>query len=119
MNAWSRRGTELGLLGTTAIVAAFLLMVGVGLRIALCAGSSFETLLATGLTAILGFQALIIIMGGVIRLVPMTGTLPFASYGGASLVRNDMLLALLLRASGDTAPAVVGADDSTTFGVVP
>jgi peptidoglycan glycosyltransferase len=113
-------GEELGLLGTAAIVAAFLLIVGVGLRIALRAGSPFETLLATGLTTIIGFQAFII-MGGVTRLVPLTGvTLPFVSYGGSSLVSNYVLLALLLRISaGDHQRAPEGADDATTFGIAP
>ncbi len=94
-------GEELGLLGTAAIVAAFLLMVGVGLRIALQARSDFEKLLATGLTVILAIQTFII-LGGVTRLVPLTGiTLPFVSYGGSSLLANYILLALLLRISAD------------------
>jgi peptidoglycan glycosyltransferase len=92
-------GEELGLLGTVAIVAAFLLMVGAGLRIALRAERPFEQLLATGLTVIIGVQSFIII-GGVVRLIPLTGvTLPFVSYGGSSLVANYILLALLLRIS--------------------
>jgi cell division protein FtsW (lipid II flippase) len=96
-------GEELGLLGTCAIVVAFLLMVGTGLRIALRAESPFEKLLATGLTTIIGVQAFIII-GGVTRLVPLTGiTLPFVSYGGSSLLANYVLLALLLRVSDSEA----------------
>lgn len=92
-------GEELGLLGTTAVLLAFILMIGSGLRIALRATRPFDKLLATGLTAILGFQAFIII-GGVIRLVPLTGiTLPFVSYGGSSLIANYALLALLMRIS--------------------
>lgn len=92
-------GEELGLPATTAILIAFILMVGSGLRIALQARNPFDKLLATGLTAIMGFQAFIII-GGVIRLVPLTGiTLPFVSYGGSSLVANYVLLALLMRIS--------------------
>ncbi len=95
-------GEELGLLGTVAIVAAFLLMVGVGLRIAIQARSDFEKLLATGLTVTLGVQTFII-LGGVTRLVPLTGiTLPFVSYGGSSLLANYILLALLLRISSDS-----------------
>jgi peptidoglycan glycosyltransferase len=95
-------GEELGLLGTAAVVVAFLLMVGAGLRIALRAEQPFEKLLAAGLTTILGVQTFIII-GGVTRLVPLTGiTLPFVSYGGSSLIANYVLLALLLRVSDDT-----------------
>ena len=113
-------GEELGLLGSAAVVIAFVLMIGAGLRIALRADSPFETLLATGLTTILGVQAFII-MGGVIRLVPLTGiTLPFVSYGGSSLVANYILLAVLLRISGGSGlPAPPGAEDETTFGLVP
>jgi len=92
-------GEELGLLGSTAVVVAFLLIVGSGLRIALRATNDFDKLLAAGLTAIIGLQSFIII-GGVIRLVPLTGiTLPFVSYGGSSLVANYVLLALLMRIS--------------------
>jgi peptidoglycan glycosyltransferase len=95
-------GEELGLLGCVAILAAFALLVGAGLRTALRADRHFDKLLATGLTTILGVQAFIII-GGVIRVVPLTGvTLPFVSYGGSSLVANYVLLALLLRVSDAT-----------------
>jgi cell division protein FtsW (lipid II flippase) len=98
-------GEELGLLGTTAILIGFILMIGSGLRIALRAERTFEKLLATGLTTILGVQAFVII-GGVVRLVPLTGvTLPFVSYGGSSLVANYVLLAILLRISHDSAAA--------------
>ena len=94
-------GEELGLVGSTAIVVAFLLMVGVGLRIAIDARNDFDKLLACGLTVILGMQTFII-LGGVTRLVPLTGiTLPFVSYGGSSLLANYVLLALLLRISSD------------------
>jgi peptidoglycan glycosyltransferase len=95
-------GEELGLIGTVALVTAFLIIVGVGLRIALRAEQPFEKLLAAGLTMILAVQTFIII-GGVTRIVPLTGiTLPFVSYGGSSLIANYVLLALLLRISNDT-----------------
>ena len=96
-------GEELGLIGTTAVVMAYLLMIGAGLRIAVRAERPFEKLLAAGLTSIVGVQAFIII-GGVTRLVPLTGvTLPFVSYGGSSLVANYVLLAVLMRISDTTA----------------
>ena len=95
-------GEETGLIGTVAVVTAYVLMVAVGLRIALRADQPFEKMLATGLTLILGVQTFII-LGGVTQLVPLTGiTLPFVSYGGSSLVANYVLLALLLRISNDT-----------------
>ena len=95
-------GEELGLLGATAVLLAFVLIVGAGLRIALRTEVPFERLLATGLTVLIGVQSFIII-AGVIRVLPLTGiTLPFVSYGGSSLIANYVLLALLLRISDDT-----------------
>ncbi len=94
-------GEEMGLLGSTMVVVAFLLLVGAGLRIAQSARSEFAKLTATGLTIIIGFQAFFII-GGVIRLLPLTGiTLPFVSYGGSALVANYVLIALLMRISDE------------------
>jgi peptidoglycan glycosyltransferase len=95
-------GEELGLVGATGILVAYLLMIGAGLRIALRTPVPFERLLATGLTTLLGVQSFLII-AGVIRVLPLTGvTLPFVSYGGSSLIANYVLLALLLRISDDT-----------------
>ena len=96
-------GEELGLIGGTAIIITYVLMIGIGLRIAIATDDPFEKLLATGLTTLLGLQAFLI-MGGVTRLLPLTGvTLPFVSYGGSSLLGNYILLALLIRISHDTA----------------
>lgn len=90
---------EMGLIGATAVLMAYLLLIGAGLRIALRTDRTFEKLLAVGLTTIVGIQAFIII-GGVIKVVPLTGiTLPFVSYGGSSLLSNYILLAILLRLS--------------------
>ena len=94
------------------MLCAFLLLAGSGLRVARRAGDAFSSLLAVGLTALIAFQAFIII-AGVIRLLPLTGvTLPFVSYGGSSLVANYVLLALLVRISDQAdrrAPAPVVA----------
>lgn len=101
---FSTIGEELGLFGATAILLTYLLMIGAGLRAAVRADRTFAKLLATGLTALLGVQAFIII-AGVIRLLPLTGvTLPFVSYGGSSLLSNYVLLALLMRMSDEETP---------------
>ena len=95
-------GEELGLLGTTALLLCYFLIVGRGFRIATRSTDESGSLLATGLTVIFGLQVFVII-GGVTRLIPLTGlTLPFVSYGGSSLVANYALIALLLRVSSDT-----------------
>jgi peptidoglycan glycosyltransferase len=96
-------GEELGLIGTTAVLLLYMLVVGVGFRIALRADQPFLKLLAAGLTTILGVQTFII-LGGVTRLIPLTGiTMPFVSYGGSSLLANFVILALLLRISDEVA----------------
>jgi peptidoglycan glycosyltransferase len=98
---FSAIGEELGLLGVTAVLLVFILMIGSGLRIAVQAESAFDKLLAAGLTGLLGIQTFIIV-AGVTRLLPLTGvTLPFVSYGGSSLVANYVLLGLLLRISDE------------------
>ncbi len=96
-------GEELGLLGTVAVVIAFMLLVGSAYRIAVQAQRPFSKLFAAGLATILGVQTFVII-GGVTRVIPLTGvTLPFVSYGGSSLVANFVILALLLRISHENA----------------
>ncbi len=92
-------GEELGLAGSSAVLMAFLILVGSGLRIAIRTSRIFDKLFALGLTTLIGVQAFVII-GGVLRVVPLTGiTLPFVSYGGSSLVANYVLLALLVKLS--------------------
>lgn len=92
-------GEELGLIGATAMLIVFALIVVRGLRIAMDAPDDNGTLLAIGLSAAIGLQVFVIV-GGVTRIVPFTGiTLPFVSYGGSSLVSNYVLIALLLRIS--------------------
>ena len=96
-------GEELGLVGTTAVLVVYVLFVGVGFRVALRAEQPFLKLLAAGLTTMLGIQTFII-LGGVSRLIPLTGiTMPFVSYGGSSLLANFVILALLLRISDEVA----------------
>jgi peptidoglycan glycosyltransferase len=98
-------GEELGLVGTLGVLSAFLLLVGSAYRIAVDAVRPFSKLFAAGIATIFGFQTFLII-GGVTRVIPLTGiTLPFVSYGGSSLVANFALLALLLRISDDSARA--------------
>ena len=109
---------EMGLLGATAILVAFLLLIGAGLRIALRASNGFDKLLAVGLTTLLGFQAFIII-AGVTRLLPLTGvTLPFVSYGGSSLLANYVLLALLLRISDNSTPKGAAVEVTEAVGAL-
>jgi len=92
-------GEEMGLLGATAVLIAYLLLIGAGLKIALGTEHPFEKLLAVGLTTIIGIQGFII-MAGVVKLLPLTGvTLPLMSYGGSSLLSTYILIALLIRLS--------------------
>jgi cell division protein FtsW (lipid II flippase) len=87
---------EVGLFGACGLVLVYLLIAARGFKIALLAGDGFSKLLATGLTAVFAIQAFVII-GGVTRVIPLTGvTLPFVSYGGSSILANFVLLALLL-----------------------
>src|SRR5207249_2606846 len=89
-----------------ALLMMYFVLVARGLKIALTRDDGFSKLLAVGLTSTIALQAFIIV-GGVTRVIPLTGiTLPFVSYGGSSLVANFVLLAVLVRVSS-TPPARV------------
>jgi cell division protein FtsW (lipid II flippase) len=93
---FSAVASELGYIGGVGLLLGFLLLIQRGFVIAAEANDGFSKLLAGGLTAAVGLQAILII-GGVTRLIPLTGvTLPFMSYGGSSVVTNFVLIALLL-----------------------
>jgi cell division protein FtsW (lipid II flippase) len=96
---YSALAQELGLIGIAAFLLVYMLFAARGFRIALLAQDGFSKLLAVGLTFAFTLQAFIII-GGIVRLIPLTGiTLPFVSYGGSSIVANFVLLAGLLLVS--------------------
>jgi cell division protein FtsW (lipid II flippase) len=87
---------EVGLFGAAGVLGAYLLFAYRGFKTATVANDGFSKLLAVGLTAVFALQVFVIV-GGVTRVIPLTGvTLPFVSYGGSSIVANMVLLALLL-----------------------
>lgn len=93
---FSAIASELGLLGATAVLLAFLVYVYRGIKISLLATDDASKLLAFGLTAMFALQTLVIV-GGVTKAIPLTGiTLPFISYGGSSVVGSFILTGLLL-----------------------
>lgn len=93
---------EYGLLGVTSLIAVITIFVMRGLRIAVQhQNRPFYALLAIGLTMLIGIQSLMI-MGGVLKLLPLTGvTLPFMSYGGSSLLASYVMTGILLRLSAE------------------
>jgi cell division protein FtsW (lipid II flippase) len=96
---YSALAQELGLIGAAALLLVYMIFVLRGMRIALLAEDGFSKLVAAGLTFGFALQTFIIV-GGILRLIPLTGiTLPFVSYGGSSVVANFLLLAGLLLVS--------------------
>ncbi len=96
---YSALAQELGLVGASALLLVFMVFVARGMKIALQADDGFSKLLAAGLTFGFAFQTFIIV-GGVLRVIPLTGiTLPFVSYGGSSIVANFVALAGLMLVS--------------------
>jgi cell division protein FtsW (lipid II flippase) len=94
-------GEELGLAGTLGVLGLYVVLVHRGLRVAMMTADSFASLLAAGLTSVVGIQALVI-LGGTLKLIPLTGvTLPLLSYGGSSVLANFVVLGLLLAVSGE------------------
>ncbi|HEX4691719.1 MAG TPA: FtsW/RodA/SpoVE family cell cycle protein [Solirubrobacteraceae bacterium] len=87
---------ELGLVGACGLILVYLLFAERGFKTAMVASDSFSKLLAVGLSSVFALQVFVIV-GGVTRVIPLTGvTLPFVSYGGSSIMANFILLALLL-----------------------
>ena len=106
---YSAIAQELGLIGAAAVLLLFLVVVARGMRIALLAQDGFSKLLAAGLTFGFALQTFIIV-GGVLRVVPLTGiTLPFVSYGGSSILSNFVMLALLMLVSNRAVATAGGA----------
>ena len=96
---YSALAQELGLVGAAALLLVYMLFVARGMRVAMLGNDGFSKLLAAGLAFGFALQTFIIV-GGILRLIPLTGiTLPFVSYGGSSVVANFVLLAGLMLVS--------------------
>ncbi|MBE7700222.1 FtsW/RodA/SpoVE family cell cycle protein [Oerskovia sp. Sa1BUA8] len=92
-------GEELGLAGLLAILVMYLVLVERGLRTAIGVRDGFGKLLAGGLAFVMAWQ-LFVVIGGITRIIPLTGlTMPFVAHGGSSLLANWLVIGLLLRIS--------------------
>ncbi len=101
--------SELGLFGAAGLLAVYMIICWRGFKAATLARDSFSKLLATGLSTILALQVFVIV-GGVTRVIPLTGvTLPFVSYGGSSILANFILVAMLLLVSDRARRQAIGA----------
>ena len=108
-------GEELGLAGSLAVVGLYVLLVHRGLRVAMLTRDTFAALMAAGLTSVVAIQALVI-LGGTLKLIPLTGvTLPLLSYGGSSILANFVLLGLLLAISGERQRMLTGGERQRTL----
>ncbi len=110
--AFAALAEEWGLLGALAVVAALSVLVVRGMRVAARARPPFRALLAAGVSLLIGVQSLLI-LGGTLKLVPLTGiTLPFVSYGGSALLTSfaEVGLLLVLSAGGERAPLASGPE---------
>src|SRR5215211_1300392 len=100
---FSALAEENGLLGTLAVLTLYAVLVFRGFTIGLRQASGYLRMVAIGLSASLGIQAAVI-LGGVLRLIPLTGiTLPFVSYGGSSMLTNFLMIGLLANISASPA----------------
>jgi cell division protein FtsW (lipid II flippase) len=106
---YSALAQELGLIGAAGLLLVYMVFTLRGFRVAIFAGDGFSKLLAAGLTFGFAFQTFIIV-GGILRVIPLTGiTLPLVSYGGSSILANFLVLAGLMLVSNRANAELAGA----------